>query len=108
MGPTKWTSPLVREDNRWTFPQFDDVRLLQYGMSAGGSLLLLALLGVVTGFLLYRRRDHVEHTIKTDLSPPHIIIRKTDFVKDDLDSAAALQVCALFQLSILYKDQGGH
>ena len=85
----------MTEDYRWTFPQFDDVRLLQYGMSAGGSLLLLALLGVVTGFLLYRRRDHVEHTIKTDLYPPHIIIRKTKFVKEDLVSAAALQVCVL-------------
>ena len=41
------------------------------GASVGGSLLLLASVGVVSGLLIYRRREvevHV-HTITTSLSP---------------------------------------
>ena len=62
------------------------------GMSVGFSLLLLAIVGVVSGVFLYRRRSVVVHTIKTDLSPSHIVIPKKENVEQDLDMAASLQV----------------
>ena len=62
------------------------------GASVGGSLLLLSMVGVMSGLLIYRRREVVVHTIKTDLSPSHIVINKTENINEDLDTAAALQV----------------
>ena len=92
---------LKASDQRPSSPCFTEAGLgcedngtteLLIGMSTGGSLLVLSCAAVVSGLLLYKRRDHVEYTVKTDVTPPHIIIRKNDFVKEDLDSAAALQV----------------
>ena len=60
--------------------------------SVGGFLLLLALVGVMSGLLIYKKRNVLVHTIKTDLSPSHIIIHKTDNINEDLDMAASLQV----------------
>ena len=62
------------------------------GLSVGGSLLMLASVGVLSGFLILRRREVVVHTIRTDLSPSHIVIKKTKDIKEDLDLAASLQV----------------
>ena len=92
---------LKAKDQRPSSPCFTEAGLgcendgtteLLIGVSTGGSLLFLSCAAVVSGLLLYKRRDHVEYTVKTDVTPPHIIIRKTDFVKEDLDSAAVLQV----------------
>ena len=67
-------------------------RDLIIGMSVGGSFLLLASVGVLSGIFMWRRRSVVVHTIKTDLSPSHIVIKKTENVNLDLDTAASLQV----------------
>ena len=62
------------------------------GLSVGGSLLMLASVGVLSGLLCWRRREVVVHTIQTKISPSHIVIKKTENVKEDLDLAASLQV----------------
>ena len=73
------------------------------GMSVGGSLLLLALVGVMSGLMMYRRRDVVVHTVKTDLSPSHIIINRTENINEDLDTAASLQVRNILRFFIVYQ-----
>ena len=53
---------------------------------------MLASVGVLSGLLCWRRREVVVHTIQTKISPSHIVIKKTENVKEDLDLAASLQV----------------
>ena len=65
---------------------------LLIGMSCGGSVLLLAMIAVVTSSLMYRRKAVVVHTIPTDLSPSHIVIKKTENTKEDIYIAADSQV----------------
>ena len=85
---------------------------LLIGSSVACCLLLLASVGVISRLLALRRSMVVApnsagvfsrlsawsgrstvlgHTIRTDLSPSHIIIKKTENVKDDLVLAASLQ-----------------
>ena len=63
-------------------------------MSVGGSLLLLALVGVISGLLIYRRREEEVHvnTVTTDLFPSHIVFNKSHNIRDEIDMAGTLQV----------------
>ena len=64
------------------------------GASVGGSLLLLASVGVMSGLLIYKKRKvevHV-HTITTSVSPSHIVFNKSDNIRDEIDMAGTLQV----------------
>ena len=65
------------------------------GISCLGSILLLALVGVVTATIMHRRKAVVVHTITTDLSPSHIVINKTENTKEDIYIAADSQVLKL-------------
>ena len=56
----------------------DGMAEMLVGGSAGGIMLAVACLAVITGLLFYKRRDHVEYAVKTDVSPQHIIIRKSE------------------------------
>ena len=71
-------------------------RDLIIGMSCGGSVLLLALVGVVTATMMHRRKAVVVHTPTTDLSPSHIVINKTENTKEDIYIAADSQVIKIF------------
>ena len=62
------------------------------GASLGFSLLLLASVGVVSGLLIYRKREVLVQTITTDLSPSHIVFNKSDNIRDEIDMAGTLQV----------------
>ena len=64
------------------------------GASVGGSLLLLSMVGVMSGLVIYKRREvevHV-HTITTSLSPSHIVFNKSHNIRDEIDMAGTLQV----------------
>ena len=91
----------------------DEAPDLIIGSSVACCLLLLASVGVISRLFALRRSMVVAansagvisrlsawsrgstmlgHTIRTDLSPSHIVIKKTENVKDDLVLAASLQV----------------
>ena len=87
----KWSECFTSSGEPCDYDPYDSLPEI-IGASVGGSLLLLSLVGVMSGLLIYRRREVVVHTIKTDLSPSHIVIKKTENVNEDLDTAASLQV----------------
>ena len=72
----------------------DKIIVVVVGVSVGDSLLLLSMVGVVSGLLIYRRKEvevHV-HTITTSVSPSHIVFNKSDNIRDEIDMAGTMQV----------------
>ena len=60
---------------------------------AGGAsvLVVVAFVTLLVAATIVKRRTVVKHTIKTILSPSHIIFHNTETLPEDLDTAAALQ-----------------
>ena len=86
-----WSECFTSSGELCDFDPYDSLPEI-IGASLGFSLLLLASVGVVSGLLIYRKREVLVQTITTDLSPSHIVFNKSDNIRDEIDMAGTLQV----------------